>query len=113
MHELSLMSAVIEAISGKASEENFSQVHRVCLEVGQLCNVEIEALVFCFDIVAKGTLAAGASFDIASVPGEGWCERCRAGISLASRSDPCPSCGGWDLDVTGGDRIRIRELEVE
>jgi hydrogenase nickel incorporation protein HypA/HybF len=112
MHELSLMSAVLDAITEQTTREHFSRVHRVSLEVGELCNVEVEALAFCFEVVMKGTVAEHASLDIRSVPGKAHCRQCRSTFKLSSRVDPCPSCGTRDVDTTGGDQITIKELEV-
>jgi Zn finger protein HypA/HybF involved in hydrogenase expression len=44
MHELSLMSAVLDAITEQTTKDHFTRVHRISLEVGELCNVEVEAL---------------------------------------------------------------------
>ena len=71
------MCAVLEAIREQAVGDHFSRVHRVSMAVGALCNVEVEALVFCFDIVMQGTIADGAVLDIVSVPGTGCCQRCQ------------------------------------
>jgi hydrogenase nickel incorporation protein HypA/HybF len=106
------MSAVLDAITEQATREHFSRVHRVSLEVGGLCNVEVEALAFCFEVVMKGTIAEHASLEIHSVPGEGSCRQCRSTFKVSSRADPCPSCGTWDVDTTGGDQITIKEVEV-
>ena len=113
MHELSLMNAILDAIMEQAARERFSRVHRVSLEVGQLCSVAVEALAFCFDIVTPGTIAAHARLDLVSVPGEGVCERCQSHCIVSSRVDPCPFCGAGYVDIIGGDQILIKELEVE
>ena len=97
----------------QAARERFSQVHRVSLEVGELCGVAVEALAFCFDIVTQGTIAADAHLDLVSVPGEGVCERCQSYCTVSSRVEPCPFCGAGDVVILGGDQIRIKELEVE
>ncbi|MCG7980654.1 MAG: hydrogenase maturation nickel metallochaperone HypA, partial [Candidatus Thiodiazotropha endolucinida] len=31
----------------------------------------------------------------------------------AARYEACPECGSYQLQVTGGDEMRIKELEVE
>jgi len=107
------MSAVLDAIMEQAARERFSQVHRVSLEVGELCGVAVEALAFCFDIVTQGTIAADAHLDLVSVPDEGVCQRCQRHCTVSSRVDPCPSCGAGYVDIIGGDQILIKELEVE
>lgn len=113
MHELSLMVSVLNIINEHAAIDHFSRVNRVCLEVGELCNVEIDALIFCFEIVMKGTQAEQASLDINAAPGKGWCQQCQKTVDMSSRIDLCPSCRTWDLNIIGGDRITVRELEVE
>jgi hydrogenase nickel incorporation protein HypA/HybF len=38
--------------------------------------------------------------------------QCSRSVSIAGRTDPCPECGSWQLQVTGGDQMRVRELEL-
>jgi hydrogenase nickel incorporation protein HypA/HybF len=107
------MCSVVDAIQEGAVRARFSRVQRVSLAVGQLCNVEVEALALCFDIVTRGTIVEGACLDIVSVPGEGCCQRCQTTFRVSSKREPCPSCGTWDVVDSGGDQIAIRKLEVE
>jgi hydrogenase nickel incorporation protein HypA/HybF len=113
MHELSLMRSMLGLIEESARRERFDRVLRIGLDVGALCNVEVEALTFCFDLVARGTLAERAAFEVRSVPARRRCAGCGHEEPIASRLDPCARCGGWQGAVDGGDRILIRELEVE
>jgi hydrogenase nickel incorporation protein HypA/HybF len=39
--------------------------------------------------------------------------QCSRNIDVTARFDPCPLCGGHQVQVTGGDGMRIKELEVE
>ena len=107
------MCAVLDAIREQALGDHFSRVHRVSVAVGALCNVEVEALAFCFDIVMQGTIADGAVLDIVSVPGTGWCQRCQSTFPVLSLIAPCPSCGIWEVALSGGDQFTITALEVE
>ena len=107
------MCSVLEAIREQDVSQHFSRVHRVSLEVGAWCNVEVEALVFCFDIVMQGTMADGAVLDIVSVPGTGWCQQCQNNFHVFSRVAPCPSCGTWEVAMSGGSQFTITEMEVE
>jgi hydrogenase nickel incorporation protein HypA/HybF len=34
-------------------------------------------------------------------------------MEIAQRYDECPRCGGYQLQVTAGDQMRIKELEIE
>jgi hydrogenase nickel incorporation protein HypA/HybF len=51
-------------------------VHVVRLAVGALGHVEPEAMRFCFDVAARGTIAEGAQLESRTVPGEAWCLDC-------------------------------------
>lgn len=113
MHELSLIGSVLNLVLERSVTDHFERVNRVCLGVGELSNVEIEALVFCFGIAKRGSPAHNAALVIKSIPGKAWCQACQKIVHIAVRSDACPSCDGWGLSVTDGDQITLIEIEVE
>jgi len=112
MHEMSLMQSVVSILEEEAARQNFTQVKAVWLEIGKLSHVEPEALRFCFDVVVKDTVADGARLEIVEIPGQAWCMNCSKPVEVAERFDACPYCGGYQLQMTGGDEMRIKELEV-
>lgn len=113
MHEMSLAEGVIQVLEQSAASEGFDRVKTVWLEIGQLSHVEPEAMRFCFDAVCRGTLAEGAQLEIIELPGTGWCHECSKEFAYQARYEPCPHCGGFQVQMTGGDEMRIKELEVE
>ncbi|MBI4742263.1 MAG: hydrogenase maturation nickel metallochaperone HypA [Betaproteobacteria bacterium] len=113
MHELSLAEGVLQIVEDAAREQKFLRVRTVVLEIGRLSSVESEAMRFCFDAVACGTLAEGATLEVIEAPGEGLCFSCGKTVPLAALYDPCPACGGYPVQATGGTGMRVRELEVE
>ncbi len=112
MHEMSLAEGVLQIVEEKALEGGFGQVSVIHLEVGQLANVEIEALRFALDAVLAGTLADGAAVEITEVAGLGRCSDCRATVAVAARYEACPVCGGYRLDIVDGAQMRVREIGV-
>lgn len=113
MHETALCKGIVEAVKEQATAHGFARATVVRLSIGALSHVEPEALVFAFDAAAAGTLAEGARLEIERPPGQAFCIHCEVQVSIAERFDPCPRCGGHDLVVTGGEEMRIKELEVE
>lgn len=113
MHEMALCEGVIEIIEREAEQQKFSKVRAVWLEIGALSHVEPEAMRFCFSAVARDTIAAEARFEIVGVPGAAWCMSCAKTVPLTQRYEPCPDCGGHQLQVTAGDELRVKELEVD
>ncbi|WJW76389.1 hydrogenase maturation nickel metallochaperone HypA [Thiohalobacter sp. IOR34] len=112
MHEMALCESVLQLLEENARLQGFSRVRRLWLEVGCLAGVESEALRFSFEVLSRGTLAEDAVLEIVEQPGQAWCETCAARVDLRGRLDACPRCGGYRLQVSGGDALRIRELEV-
>lgn len=113
MHEMSLCESIIQVIEQSAGEQGFKQVKTVWLEIGQLSGVELDAMHFGFDAVTRGSMAEGARLEIIELPGQAWCMKCSKSVQVRQRFDECPDCGSYQLQVTGGDEMRIKELEVD
>lgn len=112
MHELSLCESVVGLIEEQAEAQGFSSVVTVWLEIGELAGVENQAMHASFPAAAGGTVADGARLEIVMVPGRAFCPDCKREVHVAARFDDCPQCGHYPLDITAGEAMRIRELEV-
>jgi hydrogenase nickel incorporation protein HypA/HybF len=112
MHELSLAESMLELIQRAAVEQQFSAVRVVWLELGSMACVEPEALRFCFESVARDTLAQHARLEWVSIPGRGECPDCGSHHPQAQLLDPCPVCASCRVVVSGGDGMRIKALDV-
>lgn len=113
MHEMSLAEGMIQLLEDHASSQQFKQVKKIWLEIGCLSNVEVESLLFCFDAVAKNTLAEHAEVIVERPMGQGFCLDCSQTIQCETLYQPCPLCQGHKIQVTGGQDMRIKELEVD
>lgn len=113
MHEMALAESVLGIVEDYARSARAQRVRTVRLEIGRLANVEVEAIRFCFDAVTRGSVANSAILEIEEVPGTGWCMRCAEEIPLAALADACPRCGAYQVAVTGGTEMKVKELEVE
>lgn len=112
MHEMALAEGLIQLIENAASEQGFARVRMVRLEIGRLSAVEPVAIRFCFDAVARGSIAEGAVLDIIELPGAGCCMDCAAMVSMQTPYDTCPCCGSSQVQATSGTEMRVKELEV-
>jgi hydrogenase nickel incorporation protein HypA/HybF len=109
MHEMSLAEGLIQVVEEAAQAR---AVRTVRLEIGRLSSVELSALEFAFEVVKQGTVAQHATLDVVALPGEAWCMKCCTTVPIAARGDGCPRCGSHQLQVTGGDQMRVKELEL-
>jgi len=113
MHEMSICESIISVIEQQADAQSFHKVNRVRLEIGPLAGVELEALKFSFDVVCKGGLADGAKLEVIELPIDAWCMQCAEKTVVAQRYDACPTCGSYQVQITGGDELRIKDMEVD
>jgi len=112
MHEMSLAESVREIVEDTARASAAARVTLVRLEIGKLAQVEVDALRFAFEVVQRGSVAEGARLDIVESDGSAWCMQCSAAVIITRRGDACPACGSYQLQVTGGERMRVLEIEI-
>lgn len=112
MHEMSLAESILQIAEEEARKLGFDRVTVVRVEIGQLSSVAPEALRFCFDVVISGSIVDGARLEIIDMPGTGWCMQCDATVPIAALFEPCPRCGSYQVQPTGGTELRVKDLEV-
>lgn len=108
MHELGLVAQVVEIAAERARG---ARVKSLVLEIGRLSAVMPDAVRFCFDVVAEGTLLENAELQILEVDGEARCRACEGRVVLTRPIGRC-ACGSSDLEWLRGTEVRIIELEV-
>ncbi len=113
MHEMALAESVREIVQDTATANGAKRVKTVRLEIGKLAQVELESMRFAFDVVKRGSLAEDAALEIVESDGTAWCMACSTAVLITQRGDACPHCGSYQLQVTGGDRMRVMDIEIE
>jgi hydrogenase nickel incorporation protein HypA/HybF len=113
MHELSLAQSIVEIVQDQAQRDGFARVRSIRLSIGALAHVDPRALAFGFDVVARGTVADGATLTIDRPGGRAFCMVCRANVAIGAHGDPCPACAGHQWVLVDGDEMRVVDLEVD
>jgi len=113
MHELSLAEGILRVLEQARARDPFARITQLRLEVGALASVEIESLRFALNSIAANTLLVGASIEIDQPPGSAWCLPCSQSVTITSRLDACPLCGGYQLQPTSGTELRVVDMQVE
>ncbi|RZN12657.1 hydrogenase maturation nickel metallochaperone HypA [Bradyrhizobium genosp. SA-3] len=113
MHEMAICLGIIQIVEEEVRHRSFSRVRSVCLELGALSHAAPEAIRFCFAVVATRTVAEGAVLNIVELPGVAWCMSCSKSVEIARRGERCPCCGSYQLQVTAGEQMRVKELEID
>ena len=112
MHELSLAGGILRVLEQTRARDSFERLIHLRLEAGALCGVEISSLRFALEAIAPDTCLEGALIDIDEPPGSAWCLPCGQSVSILTRLDACPLCGGYQLQPTGGIELRVVDMQV-
>lgn len=109
MHELGITQDIVAIVAEKAGER---KVRSVTLEIGKLSAIMPDAIRFCFDLCAEGTVLEGAQLEIHEIDGRGSCTVCGSEIELDLLAGQC-KCGSLDIRCIQGQELSIKEMEVE
>lgn len=107
------MENVIALVEDQWRLAPFSRLRVIRLRLGALGPADPDCLRFCFDSVARGTIAEGAELDIVMIAAQARCPACQRVTALHDRFEACPICAHPELHIVMGDELRLAELEVE
>ena len=111
MHELSLISNIISIITDTAREHNLSKVTRIRLVIGEMRQVEPEALQWAFHAAAAGSVCENAELAIEWRKVKIKCHKCSKESELDEYICRCPRCGDSDVEITNGREFTVSGLE--
>ena len=115
MHELALMTSLVDRVCEIALTENAKRVTDIHVKRGELSGVIPESLEFCFDICVADTIAADANFHIRDIAAKWRCDSCGNIIEkVEDLSVPiCPECGNYKLTLIEGREFQLDSIEIE
>jgi hydrogenase nickel incorporation protein HypA/HybF len=114
MHELSIISSVVETVMESLEAYPGARVVEVRLRVGALASVVIDSLEFCWGSATEGTALEGSRLVVTTVPVAMHCAVCAADVELDGvQSFRCPKCGEPCFDLRQGRELEIESFEIE
>lgn len=78
MHELGIMTGVMDAVTTSAQQAGATRVLKVSLSVGEMTEAIEDALMFAFEALSEGTLCEDAELQITMVKPKSRCLECGA-----------------------------------
>lgn len=113
MHELGIMTGVVESVSQAARDAGATKVLKVSLSVGVMTEAIEDALVFAFEALSETEpIMEGAQLEIAMVEPRSRCLECGLVFDHDRFHVSCPECGGFAELITGKE-LRIDSIEVD
>lgn len=110
MHEWGYCEGILDVVRRHAAGR---RVKRVRLRTGVLHRLDQEALQQAFSLAANGSEAENAILDLVFIPTRWRCRVCESESEAADHLVVCPSCGGMEVEVSGGDELMLESVEYE
>lgn len=114
MHELSIVSSVVDSVTESLEKYPGARVTEVRLRVGALSAVVEDSLQFCYGIATADTPLQGSRLVVNIVPVTVHCDACgNEGAIENLQSFRCPHCGEPAGDLRHGRELEIEAIEIE
>ena len=116
MHELGIMTGVLDAVQTSAKQAGADRVLKVSLSVGEMTEAIEDALRFAFEALSEQreyALGAGAELDITMVCPRSRCLECGAEYDHDRFHMLCPECGSFATELIAGRELQIDSIEVD
>ncbi len=113
MHEFSIVQSLLSLIESYAEENGAFRVSKVVVSVGVLSGVEPSLLETAFNTFKEGTVAQDAELLIELEKLKLKCGSCGKESEKEELNLVCPECGSQNTEVTGGEDLLLKSLEME
>lgn len=113
MHELSVMTYLLDTVEEQARKAGASKVCAINLVVGERASFVDDSLLFYFDFLTPGRLCEGAQLIIRRTPMRFHCAGCQHYYEPASGHFRCPGCDRPGQITSDGREMLIESMEIE
>lgn len=113
MHELSIMSGVIDLVSQSARDNNITMINKVKLVVGEHSNAVPDSLQMGFEMLKNtGPFTEDAVLEIETKRLRARCQECECEFHPKENYNfICPQCNYKKTDIIAGDRLYVDYYE--
>ena len=120
MHEVSVMSGIVESVLEELKKHEVLKVEEVCLTLGELTFLGEEQLQFAYEIITRDTILEGSVLVIETEETELLCSACGyqgkadylgAEYHMSMPSLICPKCRSG-IKVLKGQSCRVTSIKV-
>ena len=108
VHELALCDAIVDTVTKRSDGQ---RVARVDVRIGHFRQVVPDSLVFCWELVTKGTDLDGCELVIDHVPAAIACQECGELTTLDLPILLCGACDSADVAIVSGEEFMIASID--
>lgn len=114
MHELGLITGVLDSAENVAKQNNAKKIKCINLKIGILKEVIEDALMFSFDILKEDSdLSKDCILNVEFVEPKSKCGECGNVWEHDRFHRECPRCGNKFTELIDGNNFEIVDIEIE
>ena len=113
MHEYSLTKQLVQILCDTATANGAKRVNCAHIVIGKNTAIIPESVQLYYDMIAKGTVAEGATLHMRIIEPEMHCQTCGKNFIRPRFSFACPVCGALGRPTEIGNEYYIERVELE
>lgn len=111
MHELGIVTYVIDQVKEIAEKNQLTDIESVTLEFGEVSGVVPDYLVDCWNWYAKKTpLIEHTKLLYETIPAVTWCNACKQTYPTMEYGKTCPYCKSGETWLVQGNEMNIKQI---
>lgn len=112
MHEIALMSGILDTLQDSAAQNNITAIKRIKLIVGKFSMALPDSLEFAFEALGQGDLFGQAVLEIEEKEIQCQCPNCRTVFDIDDNYHfACPNCLSPKVEIVSGRELYIDYYE--
>ena len=114
MHELGLMTSVMDAAVEAARDAGATRLLGVKVSIGEATEAVEDALIFAFEALAEADpFTQGATLDLTMIRPRSVCLECGHEFEHDLYNRFCPVCDSFATELLAGRELQIDSIEVD
>jgi hydrogenase nickel incorporation protein HypA/HybF len=114
MHELGLMTGVVDAAVEAAHDAGATRLLGVKLSIGEMTEAAPEALHFAFEALCEPSeFTRGATLEVNMIAAKSICLECGTEFTHDVFHRFCPACDSFATQLLQGKELQIDSIEVD
>jgi hydrogenase nickel incorporation protein HypA/HybF len=113
VHEVGIAASILESVEAEARRRPEDRFIAVGVRIGELSNVDKDALEFAFEALTRNTPLAGLRLEVEWCPRRQRCLACAEEFVVHEFDLRCPACGADKTSCIGGTELDVAYLELE
>lgn len=112
MREHHIMKSILDKALLKARQDGATRIQSLRLAIGEIAELDRDAMQGHWMDISRGTLAEGAQVHFRIVPAEVQCMACFHKYHPTNGQILCPRCGGMGAKILAGEECSLEEIDV-